>query len=211
MPVLDPINAGLRRIPAFPIYVVSLVYAGWLFWLGLTGGLGADPVKKLEHAYGEAGLYLLVAGLCVTPLRRVLGLNLMKYRRAIGLACFFFITLHLMVWAVLDVQRLDRVWADIVKRPYITVGMAAFLLLVPLAITSNTWSVRRLGPLWARLHRLVYPAAILGGVHYLMLVKGWQIRPMIFLLVIVVLVAWRYRPKTWRASRLVPGTGQGKP
>lgn len=198
MTLVDRINTGLRRVPAWPLYLISVVYAAWLFWLGITGGLGADPVKKLEHASGEMGLYLLIAGLCVTPLRRVVGLNLMKFRRAIGLACFFFITLHLLAWAVLDVQRLDRVWADIVKRPYITVGMVGFLLMLPLALTSNNWSVRRLGPLWNKLHLLVYPAAILGGVHYLMLVKGWQVRPMIFLAVIALLVLWRYRPSQLR-------------
>ena len=90
--------------------------------------VAAEPVKALEHALGEAALYLLVAGLAVTPLRRLAGINLLKFRRAIGLACFFFVVLHLLTWAVLDVQRLDRVWADIVKRPYITVGMAAMML-----------------------------------------------------------------------------------
>lgn len=201
MALVEGINGGLRRLPAWPIYVASLAYAGWVFWLGVSGGLGPDPVKKLEHTYGEIGLYLLIAGLCVTPLRRVLGLNLMKFRRAIGLACFFFIFVHLLTWAVLDVQRLDRVWGDIIKRPYITVGMAAFLLMVPLALTSHNRAVRWLGPLWGQLHKLVYPAAILGGVHYLMLVKGWQIRPMLFLAVIVALVAWRYRPKGWRGRK----------
>ncbi|WP_135507364.1 protein-methionine-sulfoxide reductase heme-binding subunit MsrQ [Roseovarius aestuariivivens] len=209
MALLDPVNSALRRVPAWPVYICALLYAGWLFWLGVTGGLGADPVKKLEHAYGEAGLYLLIAGLCVTPLRRFAGLNLMKFRRAIGLACFFFITVHLLTWAVLDVQRLDRVWADIVKRPYITVGMAGFVLLLPLAVTSNNWSVRRLGPLWTKLHKLVYPAAILGGVHYVMLVKGWQVRPLVFLAIVVFLVALRYVPR--RRSRQAGTTRVARP
>ncbi len=145
MDVVGPLNSALRRIPAWPIYVISLGYAGWLLWLGIENRLGAEPVKALEHALGEAALYLLVAGLAVTPLRRHAGVNLLKYRRAIGLACFFFVTVHLLTWAVLDVQRLDRVWADILKRPYITVGMVAFVALIPLAVTSNNWSVRRLG------------------------------------------------------------------
>src|SRR6056297_3707454 len=184
MGLRDGINGGLRVVPAWPIYLGSLGYAGWLLWLGLNNQLGAEPVKALEHALGEAALYLLVAGLAITPLRRLVGINLLKFRRAIGLACFFFVVMHLLTWAVLDVQRLDRVWADIVKRPYITVGMAGFLLLLPLAVTSNTWSVRKLGPLWMKLHKMVYPAAILGGVHYVMLVKGWQVRPMVFLAMI---------------------------
>ena len=186
------LNSMARHLPPWPIYAGSLGYAGWLLYLGLTGGLGAEPVKALEHALGEAALYLLIAGLMVTPLRRHAGVNLLKYRRAIGVSCFLLLVFHLLTWTVLDVQRLDRVWADIVKRPYITVGMAAFLLLLPLAVTSNNWSVRKLGPAWRRLHKLVYPAAILGAVHYVMLVKGFQIRPLFFLGLVLSLLALRY-------------------
>lgn len=186
----------MRRVPAWPIYAASLGYAGWMLWLGIQNRLGADPVKVLEHEMGQMALYLLVAGLVVTPLRKLAGVNLLKFRRAIGLACFFFIVCHLLVWAVLDVQQLGRVWADIVKRPYITVGMAAFVLLIPLAVTSNNLSIRKMGAAaWSKLHQLVYLTAILGGVHYVLLVKGWQIRPLVFLAVIVGLVAWRYLPK----------------
>jgi sulfoxide reductase heme-binding subunit YedZ len=191
MVLRDGINGGLRAVPAWPIYLGSLGYAGWLLWLGISDRLGAEPVKALEHALGEAALYLLVAGLAITPLRRLVGINLLKFRRAIGLACFFFVVMHLLTWAVLDVQRLDRVWADIVKRPYITVGMAALLLMIPLAVTSNNWSMRRLGPAWRKLHLLVYPAAVLGAVHYLMLVKGIQLRPILFLILILGLLALR--------------------
>lgn len=195
-------NTALRRLPAWPIYLLSLGYALWLLWLGIDDQLGAEPVKALEHKLGEAALYLMVAVIAVTPLRTLTGINLIKFRRAIGVACFAFVVLHLLTWAVLDVQRLDRVWADIVKRPYITVGMVALVLMLPLAATSNNWSVRRLGPVaWHRLHRLTYLAAVLGAVHYLMLVKGWQIKPMIFLAVVIVLLALRLRGrKTPRAG-----------
>ncbi|WP_317056123.1 protein-methionine-sulfoxide reductase heme-binding subunit MsrQ [Roseovarius rhodophyticola] len=196
MTLSDLINTGLRRIPPWTIYLASFAYAGWLLWLGIDNRVGADPVKALEHQLGEVALYLLVLGLAVSPLRRTLGINLLKFRRAIGLACFFFVACHLLVWAVLDVQRLDRVWADIVKRPYITVGMAAFVLLLPLAMTSNNVSVRKMGAAaWGKLHKLIYPAAILGAVHYVMLVKGWQVRPLVFLGVILGLIAWRYLSK----------------
>ena len=191
--MIDALNTSLRKLPAWPIYLASVGYAGWLLYLGLTGGLGVEPVKKLEHKLGEAALYLLVAGLAVTPLRKTAGINLIKFRRAIGVSCFVLVLFHLLTWAVLDVQRLDRVWADIVKRPYITVGMAAFLLMLPLAITSNNWSVRRLGPQWRKLHKLVYPAAILGAVHYVMLVKGLQLRPLFFLALVLILLGLRYR------------------
>ena len=199
MPVIETVNKALRLVPAWPIYPVALAYAAWLFWLGVTGGLGAEPIRALERALGDAILYLLVGGLAVTPLRQIFGLNLIKFRRAIGLSCFFLVCVHLLVWLVLDVQDPGRIWADIVKRPYITGGMAGFALLIPLAITSNNWSLRKLGPVrWRKLHRLVYPAAILGGVHYMLLVKGWQLRPMVFLAVIVLLLALRYKWPRWR-------------
>jgi len=127
----------------------------------------------------------------VTPIRRLSRISLLGLRRAIGLACFFFLTAHALTWAVLDVQAIDRVWADIVKRPYITIGMAAFLLLLPLALTSNDLAVRRLGRNWRRLHRLVYPAAVLGALHYTMLVKGWQTKPLVFMAIILTLLALR--------------------
>ena len=194
MSAADQINTWMRRIPAWPIYLISPTYAGWLLWLGLTGGLGAEPIKALEHALGEVALYLLVIGLGVTPLRRWAGVNLLKYRRAIGLACFFFVSLHLLTWLVLDLQALDRIWADIVKRPYITVGMIAFVLMVPLAATSNNLSIRKMGIRWKQLHKLMYLVAVLAGIHYVMLVKGLQLRPLIFLGVIVLLIAVRFHP-----------------
>jgi sulfoxide reductase heme-binding subunit YedZ len=166
--------------------------------------MGVDPVKALEHRYGELALQLLIAGLVITPLRRFAGINLIKFRRALGLVAFFFLLAHLLVWAILDVQTLGRVWADIVKRPYITIGMVGFALLVPLAVTSNDWSIRKLRAGWRRLHRLVYPAVILGGVHYVMVVKGWQIEPMIYLAVILALLAVRIRRIR---ARMVAQTG----
>jgi len=163
----------------------------YLFYMGVTGGLGVEPIKALEHALGEWALQFLIAGLAVTPLRRRLGVNLMKFRRAIGLLSFYYICLHLLVWLLLDVQIPAQIWADIVKRPYITIGMAGFLLLLPLAATSNNLSVRRLGPAWRRLHRLVYPAVLLGAVHFVMLRKGLQIEPLIYLALILALLALR--------------------
>lgn len=189
------LNVALRRVPAWSLYVVGAAWATWLFWLGLTGGLGAEPITELEHRYGELAINLLVAGLAVTPLRRFTGLNLMPFRRAIGVLCFFFVLAHLMVWAVLDVQTPARVWADIVERPYVTIGMAGFLLLLPLGLTSNNWSLRRMGPLaWRRLHRLIYPAAVLGALHYVWLAKGFQFEPFLYMAAILGLLALRLSP-----------------
>ncbi|MCV6585624.1 MAG: protein-methionine-sulfoxide reductase heme-binding subunit MsrQ [Marinibacterium sp.] len=190
---VDRVNTGLRRVPEWLVYVLGVAPSLWLIWLGATGGLGVEPIKALEHKLGEIGLQLLIAGLAVTPLRRHLGLNLLRLRRAIGLLAFYYITLHLLVWLVLDVQIPAQIWADIVKRPYITVGMAGFALLIPLALTSNRWSIRAMGRNWQRLHRLVYGAVLLGGLHFLLLTKGFQWEPLIYLLVSLLLLALRIR------------------
>lgn len=195
MTVTDHINQGARWVPTWAVYIVYLLPVPWLLYEGMTGGLGREPIKALEHELGEIALQLLVIGLCITPLRRFLGVNLLKFRRAIGLLAFIYVVLHMLVWAVLDVQALDRMWADIVKRPYVTIGMAGFLLLLPLALTSNNWSVRKLGPAWRKLHKLVYPAAVLGAVHFIWLVKGFQIEPLVYLAVIVGLLGLRLLPK----------------
>lgn len=191
MTVVDRINGVARRLPAWPIYIVSTAWVGWLFYLALTGSLGVEPIERLEHEYGELALKFIIAGLAISPLRRFAGVNLIKFRRAIGVTAFFLVLAHLLVWAVLDVQSIGRVWADILKRPYITIGMASFLLLLPLAVTSNNRSVRRLGPKWRRLHLLTYPAAILAGVHFVWLVKGFQIEPLIYMSIILALLATR--------------------
>lgn len=186
------INAALRRLPTWPIYAAALAWPLWLLWQGLTGELGPDPVKAMEQALGRTGLKVLVAGLAVTPLRRLTGINLIRFRRALGLAGFWLIAMHLLVWLVLDVQIPAQIWADIVKRPYITVGMAGFALMVPLAATSWNGAIRRMGPVaWRRLHRLVYPAVLLGAVHYVMVGKVWQPEALGWLAAVVVLLALR--------------------
>ncbi|MEM1006485.1 MAG: protein-methionine-sulfoxide reductase heme-binding subunit MsrQ [Pseudomonadota bacterium] len=185
------VNQILRKIPVWAVYLIGALPAPWLLYLGMTGGLGVEPIEALEHRLGELALQLLILGLAVTPMRQYLGLNLMKFRRAIGVLAFTYVSLHLLVWLVLDVQLPGQIWADIIKRPYITVGMAAFLVLLPLAVTSNTWSVRRLGPKWRILHKLVYPAVFLGGLHYVMLAKGFQIEPLIYLALITILLVLR--------------------
>ena len=192
MTVSGRINRALGRVPAWPLYILSVFPPLWLFWLGMTGGLGVEPITALEHELGELGLQLLIVVLAITPLRRVTGVSLVKFRRALGLIAFFYILLHLTVWLVLDVGVLDRIWADIVKRPYITVGMAGLLLLIPAAVTSNNLSVRRLGPKrWKRVHQVTYAAAILGAIHYIMVQKVWEAEPLIYLGVILLLLATR--------------------
>ena len=190
---IQTLNTRLRRVPAYPIYVAGLVWVVWLFYLGMTGGLGPEPINALERRLGLTALQLVIAGLTITPLRRLVGLNLMKYRRALGVTAFFVVLVHLLVWLLLDIQQLDRIWADILKRPYITIGMVGFVGMLPLAITSNNLAVRKLGPVWRRLHKLTYAVAILGGLHFVMLSKGFQIEPLAYLTIISVLLTFRLR------------------
>ncbi len=191
--IVQRINTGLQRVPTWPLYILYLMPVPWLLYLAQTGGLGREPIKALEHELGEIALQLLILGLAVSPLRRYVGINLMKFRRMLGLLTFIYVALHLLVWVVLDMSLLwGQMWADIWKRPYITVGMAGFLALIPLAITSNNISVRKMGAsTWRKLHKLTYLAAILGGLHYLWLVRGIQFEPMIYMAVILGLLALR--------------------
>lgn len=205
MSVPQTINSVLRRVPAWPLYILGPLPALWFLYLGLTGGLGPEPIRALEHELGLFGLKLFVVVLAITPLRNLTKINLIKYRRALGLMVFFYVACHLLVWLVLDVQILSDIWADIIKRPYITIGMISFLLMIPISITSNNWSIRKLGPLkWKRLHWLTYPAAILAAMHYVMLVKTWQATPLIYMAIVLLLLATRLKaPKAFL-------TGSGK-
>lgn len=186
------------------IYVIGMVPAVAYFYFGVTDQLGADPQNVLERALGLWALRFLIASLAITPLRRFGGPNLVRYRRAIGLLAFYYAALHLTVYLVLD-QGLDwaAIWADIVKRPYITVGMLAFIILVPLTATSNVAAIRRLGPRWQRLHRLVYVAAAAAALHFIMLVKAWPPEPLIYAALVAVLLLLRfqvYARKRWGAK-----------
>lgn len=193
MPIADTVNRALRRVPTWPLYVAGALPPVWYLYLGLTGGLGVEPISALEHKLGLLGLQVLLAGLVITPLKRLTGISLIRFRRLLGLLAFSYISLHLLTWLVLDIQVPARIWADIVKRPYITVGMIGFLLLVPLALTSNNASIRRLGAGWRKLHKLAYPAVLLGAVHFVMLRKGWQVEPLVYLGLAVLLLALRVK------------------
>ncbi|MBN8290791.1 protein-methionine-sulfoxide reductase heme-binding subunit MsrQ [Rhodobacter sp. NTK016B] len=201
------INRAQRHVPAWPIYLIGLAWMGWLFWLGLSGQLGPEPINALERDYGLLALQLLVATLVVTPLRRFTNVSLIKYRRALGVTAFLFLLAHFLVWTVLDLQSLSRIGGEIVKRPYITIGFAAFLMLIPLALTSNNLSIRKLGPLvWRRIHMLTYPAILLGAIHFVWLVKGYPWEPFLYLGAVIGLLAVRLIPKR-RQSRAAPPMG----
>ena len=197
------LNGALRRVPTWAVYGLGLVPLAALVWQALSGELGIDPVKALEHHLGLTALQLLLAGLLVTPLRRWAGINLIRYRRAIGLLAFLYAVLHLLVWLLLDLQlRWSEIGADLVKRPYIIAGLLGLACLLPLAMTSNGWSVRRLGAAaWQRLHRLTYVAVLLGALHYLLLVKVWSAEPVLYGLAAIVLVMLRW---LWWPGRVGP-------
>lgn len=196
MTQLRRLNAGLRWVRPWMLYTLAALHAAYLFWTALAGRIGPDPVNLLERAYGERAMWLLVATLAVTPLRRFAGVNLMPWRRALGQCSFFFALAHLAVFTFLDIGTVQRLAAEIVKRPYITVGMAAFVLLLPLALTSSDRAIRAMGALrWRSLHRLIYPAAVLVGVHNLWVAKGFQWQQVAWLLVILALMALRLIPR----------------
>ena len=164
-----------------------------MFYKAVNNQLGADPLKALEHQLGVYALQLMIAALLITPVRNIVGVNLIKYRRAIGLMAFFYALAHLTTYLWLDQQWWwGAIYKDLTKRPYIIIGMLAFSALVPLAITSNNASIKRLGAAsWKKLHRLAYFSAIGGAVHYVLLEKTWQQEPILYVLVVIVLLGYR--------------------
>ncbi len=195
----------MRRFLKPLLFVLCALPLAWLVLraFGVAGAsLGANPVDELQDELGEWALRFLLLTLCVSPLAVTLRKPwLMGLRRMLGLFAFTYLSLHLLNWLVLD-QWLDlrAIAADIAKRPYITVGMASFLLLVPLAVTSTAGWMRRLGRRWHRLHRLIYPAAILGCVHFWWQVKADWREPAIYAAVLVLLLGWRIRRARMRRS-----------
>ncbi|MBB5703136.1 sulfoxide reductase heme-binding subunit YedZ [Ochrobactrum daejeonense] len=174
------------------LYAAGFVPAVWTFYLALTGSLGADPVKTFEHTLGLWALRFLILTLMVTPIRDLTGIALLRYRRALGLLAFYYALMHFSTYMVLD-QRLDMatIVADILRRPFITIGMASLLMLLPLALTSNNWSIRKLGRRWNSLHRLVYVAIAGGAIHFIMSVKSWPAEPVIYGAIVTLLLLWR--------------------
>lgn len=170
---------------------------------GVAGqSLGANPIEKLLHSNGLWGLRFLLITLAITPIRRLSGLNwLVRFRRMLGLWAFFYLAVHFLIYAVLD-QRVDlgAIVEDIVERPYITVGLSALIMLIPLALTSTNAMMRRLGRRWQQLHRLVYPATILGVWHFWWQVKQDIREPLVYAVILALLLG--YRLWHWRNNRL---------
>lgn len=184
---------AINAAPRWPLYLFGAIPGAWVFWLALNDQLGADPVNTLENLLGLWALRFLIAALAVTPIRRLGGPSLIRFRRALGLLAFFYVCAHLSAYLLFD-QGLDAhaIAKDIVKRPYITVGMFAFAILIPLAVTSNNAMIKRMGAAaWQKLHRWVYVAAIAAPVHFIMVVKSWPAEPIIYAGIVAALLLVR--------------------
>ena len=182
------------------VWLLGLAPAVWLLWRGLTDRLGANPIEQVQHRLGDTTLIFLLVTLSLTPVRRLTGWNsLAPLRRPVGLFAFFYLTMHFLWWAVVD-QTLDLefIIEDVLERPYIMVGFTAWLLLIPLAITSTRGWIRRLKRNWQRLHRLVYVSTSLGVLHFYWQVKADTYWPIVATTVLAVLMLLRIR--SWRRS-----------
>ena len=175
------------------VFVASLAPLGWLLTRALTDRLTANPIEDITLTTGIWALNFLVITLAVTPARRLTGLNrLIQYRRMLGLFTFFYAVLHVSTWVVLDLFfAWELILEDIAKRPFITMGMVAFLSMVPLALTSTRGWIRRLGKRWQLLHRLVYVSAVAAAIHYLWKVKVIIGSPVYYAAIIAALLAFR--------------------
>lgn len=187
------------------LYVAGFLPAVWYFYLGATGQIPGNAVKVFEHLLGIWALRFLIATLAVTPLRDIVGINLIRYRRALGLLAFWYVLMHFATYMILD-QALNwsAIVKDIAERPFITIGMASLAMLIPLTLTSNAFSIRRLGARWHQLHKLVYLIAFGGALHYVMSVKVVTAQPFIYMTLVLLLLAYRPFRRTimrWRKER----------
>lgn len=199
-----------RAAGIWALYAAGFVPAAYWFWLGATGQIPGNAIKEFEHVLGIWALRFLLATLAVTPLRDLTGINLLRYRRALGLLAFWYVLMHFTAYMVLD-QYLNfaAIVEDIARRPFITIGMAGFAMLIPLALTSNNWSIRKLGGRWAKLHRLVYVIAAAGALHFAMSVKVVGPQQWFYITCIALLLAWRAVRPLFKRRKRAGATGHG--
>ena len=184
------------------VFLACLAPLAWLVWRALHNALGANPIEAITHFTGDCTLTFLLITLAITPLRKLTRQYwLINFRRMLGLFAFFYGTLHLMTWVGLDkFFDVHEMLADIAKRRFITVGMTAYALMIPLALTSTKWSIRKLGgKRWQALHRLIYFSAAGGVIHYIWLVKADLKKPLEYAAILTVLML--YRLIVWIGSR----------
>jgi sulfoxide reductase heme-binding subunit YedZ len=185
----------MRRLSKPLVFALAFAPFGWLVTRAATGRLSINPIEDIELTTGIWALRLLVATLAVTPIRRLTGWNVVvQYRRMLGLFTFFYASVHFLTYLTFDQVRpfaLDLVLKDVAKRPFITMGSLAFLLMIPLAITSTKGWIRRLGKRWQLLHRLIYVSGVTAAIHYLWKVKVAIGSPVYYAAVIGVLLGFR--------------------
>jgi sulfoxide reductase heme-binding subunit YedZ len=202
----------VRRVLKPAVFVACLGPLAWLVSTAVWGDLGANPVETITNTTGIWTLRFLAITVAITPIRWITRWNpIINFRRMIGLYAFFYGTLHFLIYFILDRSLIfDDLWEDIVKRPYITVGFTAFMLMVPLAVTSTTGWIRRLGGRrWNLLHRLVYVSVTLGVIHYWWKVKLDVTNPMVYAAIVAALlgarlVRWFSRRQAGAAARTAP-------
>lgn len=189
----EALNAALRRVPRGAVWAAGLIPLALLVLDGAQGALGVDPVREIEHRLGRTAIYFLVATLCVTPLLRMARLNLMRWRRALGLLCFLYAALHVAVWAVPDMGGAwGQIARDLLLRPFLLIGAVAVLILALLAATASDRAIRGLGAArWRAIHRGIYPASVLAGWHWLLSEKVPGPKAQVILAVILSLLVWR--------------------
>ena len=184
------------------VFLLSLVPFLWIGWKTYRGELTANPVEFYQHETGDWTLRFLIFTLCVTPFRKIFNLpELIRFRRMLGLFAFFYVCLHFVTYLGPDQSfSFSGMLRDVAKRPFITVGFAAFVLLIPLALTSTAGWIRRLGgKRWQALHRAIYAAAVLGVIHYYWLVKSDVTKPLFYGALVAALLAWRLW--TWLSKK----------
>lgn len=207
-----------RRLLQVTVHLLAAVPMAWLAYELFAGQIRGEWIKEITHRTGFWGLTFITLSLAVSPLRRHLGINAVQpLRRPLGLWGFTYIATHLLIYFVLDraipfegMPAVREVATDVAKRPYITVGFAAFLMLIPLAVTSTKGWIRRLGKRWTMLHALAYVIALAGVVHFSWSVKADQYRPTLFAVALVVLLGLRLLPKRVRTSPVPEGRASGR-
>jgi sulfoxide reductase heme-binding subunit YedZ len=196
------------------VFLICLLPLAMLGWRALHNDLTANPIEFITHATGDWTLRFLIFTLCITPFRKILHLpELIRFRRMLGLFAFFYACLHFTTYIWLDkFFDLSEMWKDIAKRKFITVGFAAFLLLIPLAITSTKGWVRRLGgKRWQALHRLIYFSAVFGVIHYYWLVKSAVIKPLFYGAIVGLLLLWRLLNSISKKNQVAAGNAGQSP
>ena len=185
------------------LFILCLIPISALVWRVFYGDLGANPIETITRDIGDWTLRFLLITIAITPLRQWFGWTLLlRFRRMFGLYVFFYAFCHFLIWFVADHSfDFSEMLEDIIKRPYITLGFSAFLLLIPLAVTSNQAMVRRLGKNWKKLHKLTYAIVMLGVLHYLWQVKADYLEPGIYAVIAGVLLLQRVNIKKWLDSR----------